>query len=190
MTAKDTQPIEEPPNKISHSNCRLSITLTQIINSTQNTAYSNAVTPTQQDSPAGGPPSKRTRSITKHTSTPMPQPLSQDYQRANASQSTVNYVPTQPNSPCITDTGLTGKSRNPPSCPNTPHNLDTQINKHKNKKLLHIETELTPPVINPLSLLCQASEVWKHKNTSVHKLTKAKTASHAINAALLYSGYI
>eukprot|EP00983_Pelagomonas_calceolata_P033755 1057572-Pelagomonas_calceolata.AAC.1 len=120
----------------------------------------------------------------KHTSTPTSQTFSQNYQRANASQSTINYILTQPNSPCTTDNDQTGKIRNPPTCPNTPHSPGTQINNHKNKKkeILHIETELTPPVIKPLSLPCQASEVWKYKETTVQKLTKAKTASHDINA--------
>eukprot|EP00983_Pelagomonas_calceolata_P062404 1147292-Pelagomonas_calceolata.AAC.1 len=114
----------------------------------------------------------------------MPHPFCHNSPGANASQSTANYISAQPNSPCTTDTGHTGKFRNPPSCPNTLHSLDTQINNHKNKKtkLLHIDAELIPPVINPLSSLCQASEVWHYKKTSAHDLTKAKTASHAINA--------
>eukprot|EP00983_Pelagomonas_calceolata_P084935 1156457-Pelagomonas_calceolata.AAC.4 len=86
------------------------------------------MTPARQDSPAEGPPSKHTRSTMKHTSTLMSQPLSQNYPGANARQSTVNYIPTQPNSPCTTDTGQTGKNRSHPTCPNTPHSLDTQIN--------------------------------------------------------------
>eukprot|EP00983_Pelagomonas_calceolata_P061509 1146857-Pelagomonas_calceolata.AAC.1 len=55
----------------------------------------------------------------------MSQPLSHNIPGANASQSTVDYIPTQPNSPCTTDTGQTGKTRNPPSCPNAPHSLDS-----------------------------------------------------------------
>eukprot|EP00983_Pelagomonas_calceolata_P012643 404896-Pelagomonas_calceolata.AAC.1 len=90
----------------------------------------------------------------------MSQPFSQNNPGANASQSTVNYTPTPPNSLCTKNTGQTGRTRNHPTCPNTPHSLDTQTNNNKNKmrKLLLIETELTPPVINHLSSLCQASE--------------------------------
>eukprot|EP00983_Pelagomonas_calceolata_P026011 816478-Pelagomonas_calceolata.AAC.1 len=85
MTAKETQPTEEPPNKGARSNYRLSITPTQIIHaSTQNTANSNIMRPTQQDSPTEEPPSKCTRSTMKYTSTTMSQTLSQNNPGSNA----------------------------------------------------------------------------------------------------------
>eukprot|EP00983_Pelagomonas_calceolata_P027447 861852-Pelagomonas_calceolata.AAC.1 len=84
-----------------------------------------------------GPPSKRTHSTLKYTPTPMSHPFSQNNSGANASQSTANYISTQPNSPCTTGTGHTGKIRNPPTCPNTPHSLDTHKNNHKNKRKNH-----------------------------------------------------
>eukprot|EP00983_Pelagomonas_calceolata_P001789 60121-Pelagomonas_calceolata.AAC.1 len=52
--------------------------------------------------------------------------------------------------------------------------------------MLHTEAELIPPAIDPLSSLCQASEVLKYKETSIQKLAKAKTASHTINAIFYY----
>eukprot|EP00983_Pelagomonas_calceolata_P025546 802951-Pelagomonas_calceolata.AAC.2 len=82
----------------------------------------------------------------------MSQPLSQVNPGASASQSTANYIPTHP---CQADNIFS-----PPTCPHTPHILDTQTNNPK-IKMLHTVAELTPPVINPLGLLCQGSEVWK-----------------------------
>eukprot|EP00983_Pelagomonas_calceolata_P111599 1159799-Pelagomonas_calceolata.AAC.4 len=132
------------------------------------------MTPTQQDSPTEGPPSKHTGSTIHHTSTSTPQPLSQNYPRANACQTLLITSQHSPTPPYLTDTGQIGNTCSPPTCPNTPHSLGTQMNNRKNKKnLLHTATELNSPAIDPLSLVCQGSEVWDYKKTSVQMLAKA-----------------
>eukprot|EP00983_Pelagomonas_calceolata_P019638 617555-Pelagomonas_calceolata.AAC.1 len=99
-----------------------------------------------------GPPSKRTRSTLKFTPNPMSHPFSQNNPGANASKCTANYISTHPNSPCTTDTGHTGKIRNPPSCPNTPCSLDTQINNHKRKKTISHKDRADPSCHQPPQL--------------------------------------
>eukprot|EP00983_Pelagomonas_calceolata_P046763 1140331-Pelagomonas_calceolata.AAC.4 len=133
MTSKDTQTIEEPPNK----------------------EFAPIVEETSLRR-------KRAAQQAQHRNVPPRLCLSQNNSGTNASQNTANYISTQPNSPCActTDTGQTGDTHSPPTCPNTSHSLDTHTKNHENKKkkVLHTVTERTAPAITPLSSLCQGSE--------------------------------
>eukprot|EP00983_Pelagomonas_calceolata_P066800 1149218-Pelagomonas_calceolata.AAC.2 len=77
-----------------------------------------------------------------------------------------------------------------PSIPHThPNTLNssntqnsTQSPNRKRKTLLHVETELQIPTINPLASNWQGNDVWRYKENLVKKLAQGATANHAFNA--------
>eukprot|EP00983_Pelagomonas_calceolata_P054973 1143910-Pelagomonas_calceolata.AAC.2 len=119
----------------------------------------------QTELPEDGPPSKRTHSTKRHNSRFMPQQCSQGISGSNANYNDADCTHTGPDYFYTAATSQNGTPSSPLTHPNTPNSPNTQVGSHnprkKRKNLLHIETELQTPTINPLASNCDGGSIWK-----------------------------
>eukprot|EP00983_Pelagomonas_calceolata_P043239 1138824-Pelagomonas_calceolata.AAC.1 len=112
----------------------------------------------QTELPEGGPPSKRTHSTKRHNFKFMPQQCSQGISGLSANYCYESCMHTEPDILFTASTSQNSTSSIPLTHPHTPNSPNTQIGSHnprkKRKRLLHIETELQTPTINPLASNC------------------------------------
>ena len=129
-----TQSTEEAVSKRTHSNYRLSIAPTQIIHTPthESTAAFAAMTPTVQDSPAEGPPSKRTRSTLRNT--PSSTPQSQNNTGANANNNAANWPSSQTSSLNTPDSCHTGNTPSLSACTQNTTRRATKAKSHRNSR--------------------------------------------------------
>ena len=135
------------------------------------------MTPNLQDSPAEGPPSKRTRSTIRISLSSTPQ--SQNNTNVNDNINTANWPSSQTSSLNTPDSCHTGNTPSLSACTQNTTRRATQSKSHINSRgiLHHREPELTCSAIHPLNPLTRTSQVWRYRRTTVRKLA-TKEGSH------------